>query len=192
MLPPVSPSMGSPQSSFTGRVSPIKPARTGCPFAVEGDDDVISIGMSRSSSFRGGQTREGGPKEARLRRTALLGEHIDDRIESLSPVRVDNIPEKLPHDVLMKDFSIYGEIGDLKVLTSHDGKNRGVGFVKYISRPDAIAAAQGMTGKIYHGYHVYGEMRGLACQLAQHSSFFSQNTGALGMFPVLVNSVCDD
>lgn len=145
-------------------------------FDAEVDDGTIhppSCGVSTA--------RAGGAKEARLRRTALLGEDIDTNLESMIAVRVDNVPERLPHDRLRKEFERFGSIGDIKILTNSAGRNRGVAFVRYYSRVDANNAVEALTGKIFEGFHSFDDKRGIRCQIAAHSTFFSQNTGALGL-----------
>ena len=153
-----------------------RPSRNGCPFAFDDEFESASPNSTRSI----GTSRMGGPKEARLKRFAMLGESQDLLLEKLVPVRVENIPERMPHQALKEDFAQYGEVVDIKILVTSSGRNRGVGFVKYNSYEEALRAVNNMNGKIYPIYHPHDERKGLICSVAAHHSFFSQNTGALG------------
>jgi hypothetical protein len=154
-----------------------------CPFAFDSDFDENSSQYTfdstghRTTASRVSTARSGGSKESRLKRQAF---HDDDS-DRLVPVRVDNIPEKIPHEELTADFAKFGKIYEIKILTQRNGLNRGIGFVKYMSEEDAQSAAAHMTGKVYHKYHPFGERRGLNCTRAHQESFFSNNTGALGL-----------
>ena len=168
-------------ASLTNTLS--KSSLLNCPFAFDEEDaytvsTVESVNTMMSSAS---VARVGGSKEARLRRTAIVGDSEDVLIESLYGVRVYNIPERLPRELLTEDFSKYGKIGDFKMLLTNAGRNRGQAFVRFYNSEDAHSASEYMTGKIYKAYHAFDDKKGLSCELAQHQSFFSNNTGALGI-----------
>ena len=83
--------------------------RTGSPFALD-DEFTTSTDLSRSSLASRGY-RDGGPKEARLRRVAFLSKIKE--IDHLFPMKVENIPDSTDEDQLREIFSEFGEIGDL-------------------------------------------------------------------------------
>lgn len=154
-----------------------------CPFAFDDEDEytVTSVQSKNTLASSVGSVRVGGSKEARLRRTAIVGDSEDLLIESLYGVRVDNVPERIPREVLLEDFEKFGKVGDFKMLLTRAGRNRGQAFVRFYSAEDAHSACEHMTGKIYKAYHAFDDKKGLVCELAQHQSFFSNNTGALGI-----------
>jgi len=172
--------ISSPSQQASLNKSHSRPA----PFAFDSDFDETSSQYTfdstghRNSVSRISTARTGGSKESRLRRQAF---HDDGSDADLVPVRIDNIPEKIPHEVLTEDFAKFGEIYDVKILLVGNGRNRGVGFVKFSNEEDAQSAVAHMTGKVYHGFHPYGEKRGLNCTRAHQDTFFSHNTGALGL-----------
>lgn len=89
------------------------------PFALDFEDDERSLASRATLESRG--YREGGPKEARLRRVALLSKTKE--VDHLFPVKVENIPRSASPEKLKETFSSYGQIGDIYIPVNYkDGK----------------------------------------------------------------------
>jgi RNA recognition motif-containing protein len=128
----------SPESSLSKSFSPRK--STVAPFALdyEGAEGEFATGY-----------RQGGPKEARLHRVALL--RSDKETDHLFPVRVENVHSKVTAEMLEKTFSKYGEIGNV-YIPKNLSKNTTPGFalVRYVRQEDAERAVRDATGLSLH------------------------------------------
>jgi len=84
------------------------------PFGLDDDEnmsefpDDFSANSHESRGFR-----DGGPKEARLKRVALLS--LAKEVDHLHPVKVENIPETVNEQKLTEMFKQHGEIGDIYI-----------------------------------------------------------------------------
>lgn len=81
------------------------------PFAL--DDDYSEVTDFSRSSLASRGYREGGPKEARLRRVAFLS--MVKEVDHLHPIKVENIPPDASEESLNQIFSQFGEVGDIYI-----------------------------------------------------------------------------
>lgn len=176
------------------------------PFALdfedlnESNDDNLSMGshslqanscsswdsMSRSGSFRSTGTpgyRAGGPKEARLRRVALLSKAKE--VDHMVSIKVMNIPtrqsspDRLLEDEIREQFQKFGPVGD--VYLPIDYKNgqpkRDFAIVRY---EDPSAVERATSPETHNSLRLNGQ-RVIATPLSRQESFFSGGTGYLGI-----------
>ncbi len=120
-----------------GSRSSCSPSRTTRPpFALDDEiDDDVSV-LSRQSMETTGY-RVGGPKEARLRRVALLSKVKE--IDHLHPVKVYDVPRTASPEKLQQAFSEFGEVGDVYIPMDYKERcaKKGFAIVRYTS-PDAL------------------------------------------------------
>ena len=120
--------------------------------------------------------REGGPKEARLFRVALL--KSDREVDHLHPVKVKNIDPKIAqhHPEKLKEvFSQYGEVGDIYIPRNlKNGHAYDFGIVRFTKR-DAVDKLLTSSNENISSLPLKLET------LRPQSSFFSKNTGSLGI-----------
>ncbi len=64
-------------------------------------------------------------------------------------IYVGNLPYDTTEDELNQEFSAYGEVASVNILTDKiSGRPKGFGFVEMASKPEAEAAIAGLSGKI--------------------------------------------
>jgi hypothetical protein len=81
--------------------------------------------------------RDGGPKEARLKRVAFLS--MVKEVDHLYPVKVEKVGENVSAQKIAEDMSKYGEIGDIYVPISHSTLKPTGGFaVVRFTNSDAV------------------------------------------------------
>lgn len=121
-LRPVSPDTRPTTSSYNAwdmRSTFSSSSRSVRPFALDFEDDENSLVSRASLESRG--YRDGGPKQARLHRVALLSKTKD--VDHMHPVKVENIPRNASPQKLKETFSAFGEVGDVYIPTNYkDGK----------------------------------------------------------------------
>ena len=66
-------------------------------------------------------------------------------------VYVQGIPKNFSEDDVSKEFAMYGSVISVKLLTTQTGESRGIGFVKYTHRDDAVEAIRAMNGQVLNG-----------------------------------------
>lgn len=155
-----------------------------CPFAY--DDDNNSELTTGTSSSRLSTARLGSCKSNNIKKYSLIDEEKTDYINSLMSIRIENIPEKIPQNILQKEFEKFGEIIEFKILINKNGRNRGIGFIKYKNEEDALNAIKIMNNTFlnienYPNIYTPEEKRKLIVKIAEQQCFFSNNTGALGI-----------
>ena len=120
--------------------------------------------------------RNGGPKEARLHRVALLAS--DREVDHLFPVKVENLGPKMTPEKLKARFSEFGEVGDV-YLPKNLGTNelKGFAYVRFVRQEDATRALRDAEGIILEKKK--GPIRVLAP--SEQKTFFSGHTGSAGI-----------
>lgn len=137
----------STSQSFTNVSSPTTTGRQQCrspsspPFGLDYEPWSSSSRTStssmtaRSTMSRG--FRDGGPKEARLKRVAFLS--MVKEVDHLYPVKVEKVGENVSAQKIAEDLSKYGEIGDIYVPISHSTLKPTGGFaVVRFTNSDAV------------------------------------------------------
>lgn len=157
----------------------LSPSKLRPPFALDAEDDGSLSVMSEST--RG--YRNGGPKEARLHRVALLSKTKE--IEHLHPVKVYNIPRTASAESLKSEFSEFGEIGDIYIPMHLKEKRPAQDFavIRFTDKQHAekaLSSPDRTSTKIVDGKQLQ------VSPMARQNSFFSNNTGRLG----IANEVC--
>lgn len=153
------------------------------PFAL--DDDECSSVCSLTSTRHGtassitsdstGICRRGGPKEARLKKVALLSKTKET--DHLYPVKIANIPRTASSEMLIENLQEFGDIGDVYIPTNlKDGLAAAdfaiVRFVNEKSANDALHADKIKSIK--------GQCLSLS-PLSKQKSSFTMGTGYLGI-----------
>lgn len=139
------------------------------PFALDfgGEDDE-----SNSPGFR-----TGGPKEARLKRVALLSKTKE--IDHMHSVKIGNLPQKFSAENLLEEFSELGEIGDVYIPINLKDKKPAKDFAVIRFMDKKVAEASLSPGKTlsskFNGTEVF------VSPVSKQESFFSNNTGRLGI-----------
>lgn len=147
------------------------------PFALDIDGPQVDNGPD-SPGFR-----SGGPKEARLKRVALLS--LTKEVEHLHPVRIDNIPKTTKVENLRLEFSEFGEIGDVYIPTNLKDRTPAKDFavIRFTDKKvaeKALSSPEKTANKTINGTMIS------VSPMAKQDSFFSNNTGRLG----IANEIC--
>jgi RNA recognition motif-containing protein len=155
----------------------ISPSRLRPPFALDAEDDG-SVASASTTGFR-----RGGPKEARLHRVALLSDTKET--SHLHPVKIQNIPRTASAESLFSEFSEFGEIGDVYIPTNlKDGKPaKDFAIIRFTDKKvaeTALSSPERTATKVLNGSQL------MVSPLSKQASFFSNNTGRLG----IANEVC--
>jgi hypothetical protein len=162
-------------------------AGSGSPFGTD-DDYTENSEMSFVSTFSRGY-RDGGPKEARLFRVALLSKLKDT--DNMFPIKVENIPQHTTEEVLKEIFSSFGEIGD--VYIPKDTKNQPLSnfaVVRFLSAGARdLALAQEVT--VPEKSNLRKKKSLSLSPLKSQRSFFSKGTGYHGICNVPVEEGYD-
>lgn len=150
----------------------VSPSKLHPPFALDVEDERSVISQS-TTGFR-----KGGPKEARLHRVALLGSTKET--EHLYPVKIENIPKTASTQSLLSEFSDFGDIGDVYIPTNLKDRKPAKDFaiIRFTDKKVAEAALSSpeRTGsRIIDGHQLQ------VSPLSRQASFFSNNTGRLGI-----------
>jgi len=164
-------------------------------FDVDEDDESLSP-MSPSTSFRSASVRSfspvtgyrrGGPKEARLKKFAMISKTKE--VEHLHPIKVKNIPETVKSDELAAHFSKFGKVEDVYIPTNlKTRKNRDFAVIRYAD-PKAVEtilstetdAESVCTLKL-------NDTKVTVSPLSKQPVFFTKGTGYLG----ITNEAFDD
>lgn len=155
----------------------LSPSKLRPPFALDAEDDG-SVSSFSSTGFR-----SGGPKEARMHRVALLASTKET--EHLHPVKIQNIPRTASAESLFTEFSEFGEIGDVYIPTNlKDGKPaKDFAVIRFT---DKKVAESVLSSPEKTATKTFGGSQLLVSPLSKQASFFSNNTGRLG----ISNEVC--
>lgn len=155
------------------------------PFAL--DDDVGSvrtIQTERSSISQG--FKKGGPKEARLFRTALLAPQRD--VDHLHPVRVQPIPRTANHAELEKQLkSIAPDVDDIYIPRDYKSNKPKSDFavLRFSSKKSAQDLLSKQESTIQHDID---EVSLVASPVSKQPIKFSKGTGYMG----ITNEAFDD
>jgi RNA recognition motif-containing protein len=149
----------------------ISPSKLHPPFALDAEDDgsVFSTNSLSTTGFR-----TGGPKEARLHRVALLSKTKET--EHLHSVKIHNLPRTASHEKLLEEFKDFGEIGDVYIPINLKERKPAKDFaVIRFTDKNAADSLLSTSTKSINGSEV------MASPLSKQASFFSNNTGRLGI-----------
>lgn len=144
------------------------------PFGLDDDTMTDITDFSRSTASRG--YRDGGPKEARLRRVAFLS--MVKEVDHLHPVKIENIPETVNEQKLAKTLSQHGEIGDIYIPVKFQNGKPASNFaiVRYKS-PDAKEKALNSSSS---DIKIDGKEIAVS-PVRRQNSFFTKGTGYHGI-----------
>lgn len=123
--------------------------------------------------------RSGGPKEARIKRVALLSKTKE--IDHLHSVKVGNLPRTVSAENLLEEFSELGEVGDVYIPVNLKDKKPAKDFavIRFMDKKVADASLsspeKSMMLKTMGGSEVF------VSPITKQGSFFSNNTGRLGI-----------
>ncbi|PIN08952.1 Polyadenylate-binding protein (RRM superfamily) [Handroanthus impetiginosus] len=105
----------------------------------------------------------------------------DARRSGIGNVFVKNLSESTDSMKLQEIFGKFGTILSCKVVTSHDGKSEGYGFVQFESEDSANAAIENLHGSIVEGKQMYvGKFvkksdRAFPCHEAKYTNLYMKN-----------------
>lgn len=135
-----------------------------------------SSSTARSTVSRG--FRDGGPKEARLKRVAFLSLVKD--VDHLYPVKIDKVSKNVSPKEIAKEMSRYGEIGDIYVPISHTTLKPTGGFavVRFTNRDAVDRLLDEEAQQIPH--HI-GDEKVTMAPVSPQKSFFRGGTGYHGI-----------
>ena len=159
----------------------VSPSKLHPPFALDVEDDDNSVECMSTTGFR-----RGGPKEARLHRVALLSPSKET--EHLHPVKIANLPKSASAELLKSEFSEFGEIGDIYIPVSFKERKPATDFaiIRFTDKNDADKVLNSPSTsplrKSIDGFEVS------VSPLSRQNSFFSNNTGRLGISNEIVIS----
>lgn len=142
------------------------------PFGL--DEDEISIASRNTNSSIG--YREGGPKEARLKRVALLSKVKE--VDHLYPVKVTNIPKTASPSRLSKMFESLPSVEDIYIPTNYSNGKPSADFaVIRLNSPEKQEAI------LNYGlpFSDIGGRQLSVSQVKRQRSFFSGGTGFHGI-----------
>merc|ERR1719431_1736577 len=75
-----------------------------------------------------------------------------DDVESMTSLRVGNIPYKTHQDDLREVFEKFGDVGDVFIPTDREsGRPRGFAFVRFYNKKDAEDAMDELNGRQFDG-----------------------------------------
>lgn len=125
--------------------------------------------------------KEGGPKEARLFRVALLKN--DRECDHLFPVKVVGIPDMIQEEELAVVFNKFGEVGNVYVPRNGETRKACCSFavVRFVDKASADRAM--LAGKAYIKGKYCGPKPFLVTMdpLPHQQSVFTKNSGVHGM-----------
>eukprot|EP01038_Epipyxis_sp_PR26KG_P007482 gene7482-10197_t len=183
--------MLSPQTSFRSITSRTSFSSTGSssftynpPFALDDDDayTVKSHSYDSTGSYDSQGYRKGGPKEARLRRVALLSKQKET--DHLFPVKVKNIPLNITPEKLKESLEKLGPIEDIYIPKNLKNGLAAKDFA-VIRFPEEEIALKVLSSS--ESINIEGNAIKLA-PLSPQKSFFTHGTGSLG----ITNQAFDD
>jgi hypothetical protein len=157
----------------------LSPSKLNPPFALDFEDYTLD-GDDASTVSSG--YRKGGPKESRLHRVALLASTKE--VDHMHSVKLSNLPKTASFEDLRAEFKDFGEIGDIYI--PYNLKERApakdfaiIRFTEKKAADDVLSVTSDMS-KSVKGNQL------IASPVGRQSSFFSNNTGRLG----IANEVC--
>lgn len=138
---------------------------------------------ARSTASRG--FRDGGPKEARLKRVAFLS--MVKEVDHLYPVKIEKLSKSISAEKIAEEMSQYGEVGDVYVPISHSTLQPTGGFavVRFTNR-DAVDRLLDEELHSKEGHRIAGEPVTVA-PVSPQRSFFTRGTGYHGICNVPVD-----
>jgi hypothetical protein len=143
---------------------------TSPPFAID-EDRSFSSRSGLSSSSKG--FRDGGPKEARLKRVAFLSPQKD--VSNMHPVKVQNLPPKVSPEKIKAHFEKFGDVKDVYIPSSPKDRRLpaiDLAIVRFSSPHEARTAMSSPSS----------ETGGLVVSpMSRQRSFFSGGTGYHGI-----------
>lgn len=164
-------SMSSTSSlSSYGSFSPDRSKPAQCPFGLdENNNSSSSVGY-----------RNGGPKESRLRRSAIISSQKP--IEHLHPIKVRNLPRNSSEEKLQNFFERFGEVGDVYIprklgKTLEPAKDFAI--VRFLNKSSSSKALEELNSSLKD--RTLGNKDMEVKEPEKQIVFFSNNTGALGI-----------
>lgn len=128
--------------------------------------------------------RPGGPKEARLKKVALLSKTKD--VDHLYPIKLVNLPADMKPEALATKFSQFGKVEDVYIPTDLKTKrNRDFAVIRYANKPQLgieDSTSDGLTT-----VSIENEEYSVS-PLRKQPIIFTRGTGALG----ITNEAYDD
>lgn len=140
---------------------------------------ALDIGDSDDQGPMSPGYRTGGPKEARIRRVALLSKSKE--VDHLHSVKVGNLPKTVSAENLLAEFSGFGEIGDVYVPINLRDKKPAQDFavIRFVDKKGADASLSSPERSL--SFKSIGENELYISPVKKQGSFFSNNTGRLGI-----------
>lgn len=144
-----------------------------CPFTRNNNDQSHSY--HHSTLVTTGVGRQGGPKQARLKRSALLSDM--EELNTMFAVKVTNIPQSANHESLAKAFQEFGNIGDIYIPKNlKNGYSKEFAIIRF---REENAAAE-VLEKANNTKELQGRSLVLS-PLTKQKSSFTMGTGYLGI-----------
>lgn len=147
------------------------------PFGLDDDAHTVSSRASTASVTSQG-FREGGPKEARLKRTAFLSLVKD--VDHLHPVRIENISPKMSPEKIASAFNKYGNVADVYIPISHRTLQPASNFA-VVRFSDSDAVDRLLTEEAERIPHQIADKDVTIKPLEPQHSFFTRGTGYHGI-----------
>ncbi len=147
------------------------------PFALDDEGTEITDFSRLSTASRG--FRDGGPKEARLKRVAFLSKAKE--VDHLYPVKVENIRSNVDEESLASTFSEFGDVGD--VYIPKDSRNRPISnfaIIRYKS-PEAQERALSASPPLSRSSSSSKDISLSVSPVRPQRSYFSRGTGYHGI-----------
>ena len=169
--------------SFTSSSSSIySPSRLNPPFGLDFHKDNDQFEFDNDNLSQG--YRKGGPKEARLRKVALMSSTKE--VEHLHPIKIKNIPESVSPETIKKEFEEFGKVEDIYIPIDPQ-RRKPIKDFAVIRFADKEAAEKALSFSNEKKKSIDGKELILS-PLDKQNSFFSNGTGYHG----ISNEVIDD
>ncbi|KAI3474625.1 hypothetical protein Pfo_029795 [Paulownia fortunei] len=111
--------------------------------------------MSRQEAILAIEVKNHSKLNGKVIRVMWSDRDPDARRSGVGNVFVKNLSDSIDSMMLQENFQKFGNILSCKVVTSHDGKSEGYGFVQFESENSANAAIEKLNGSSLGGKQMY-------------------------------------